>query len=214
MPRNRKDDDPFPCGRTFCPAALRVLWGEPDISVRQMQAPLGVTSTAIRYLANLLGIRDQRPRRPIFAYSRKAFAEAWNDKSLTRAQVAERFGMMPANAGEHAAALGLPKRKGGTLSPIWRDDFAAMWTAGVKTADIAALHRCNDSTVHVRAQKEGLPRRQRLFKGIPLSHYRAALAEEILLKRMTASSRITQLAFEITGRETQRHFQYLKELAA
>lgn len=214
MPRNRKDNQPFACGRTFCPAAVRVLWAEHGIPVRQMAAPLGVTGTAIRYLATLLGIRDERPRRPVFVYSRKAFIAAWNDKTLTRTQVAERFGMSSCSAGSHAAALGLEKRNGGSLPPVWCKDFGAMWTAGVRTADIATLHRCHASTVHKQAKKEGLPPRPRLYRGIPLSHYRAALAEEVLLQRMTASARTTQLAYEITGREPRRHFDIIKRLAA
>ena len=37
--------------------------------------PRAVTGTAIRYRADLLGIRNQRSRRAIYAYSRKAFIE-------------------------------------------------------------------------------------------------------------------------------------------
>ena len=214
MPRNTKDDPKLPCGLTFCPAALRVLWADPGISVRKMERPLGVTGTAIRYRADLLGIRNQRSRRAIYAYSRKAFIETWNDRSLTRSQVAERFGMTSHSAGRHAAALGLKGRPGGRGHVTWRSDFSAMWLAGVRTADIATLHRCDDSTVHVQARKQGLEHRPHRFKGIPLSRYRAALAETRLAENMALSARVTTLAFEITGRETRRHFVELKRLVA
>lgn len=215
MPRNTKDDPPFACGFTFCAAFVRIMWPEADIALARSAAVSGVTENAIRYRAERLGIMGARPKtRRKYAYSKRRFKQLWEDHSLSRKEIAEILDMPPDVVGDHAKAMGLKPRNGGFKKVIWCEDFTAMWVEGVRTEEIARQHYCDPAAVRMEAVRRDLERRRIAFKGIPMSHYRASIAEAALARAMARDARTTQLAFEATGRQTLTHWAELRRIAA
>lgn len=214
MPRNTKDDPPFACGFTFCAAFVRIMWPESDIALARSAAAAGVTENALRYRADRLGILEERRKRRKYLYSRLRFKQLWEDHSLSRNDIAEILGMPPDVVGDHAKANGLRPRNGGFKKIIWAEDFTAMWVAGVRTEEIARQHYCDPAAVRMEAVRRDLERRRMAFKGIPMAHYRASIAEAMLARAMARDARTTQLAFEATGRQTLTHWAELRRIAA
>ena len=207
MPRNYRAEK-LSCGSRFCPATLRMLWPIKAIRICDIAPIFDVGLAEVIRRAEEIGIDDQRPRRRTTRISAVRLRAIWMDPSTSLQQKAERANMLPRTLQKLAKAALFPPLKTGRQPTVFPDDFDEMWLAGVATSDIARLCNACGSTVTAEVRKRKLRRRAAGDKA------KTTLAEFRLARSMAASARVTQLAFEITGRETKRHFQYLKELAA
>jgi hypothetical protein len=200
---------PQPCGLKFCPVPLRILWPDLAFEQKQIGAIYGVGGEMSSKRAEALGIFDQRPAtRRKAVYSRKRFESIWTDLTITKSQAAALIGLHPHVCARHARRMGIKARPLASKIIIWPEDFNAMWDEGVSTQAIARVCKCHPETAGHEAKRRGLVRRDSQFRA------KVTLAEFRLLRAMKESARTTQLAYEITGRETRRHFAEIKRLAA
>lgn len=208
MPRNYRAK-PQPCGLKFCPAPLRILWPDMAFEQKAIGAIYGICGEMTSKRAEALGIHDQRPpTRRKAIYSRKRFEKIWTDLTITRGQAAALIGLHPDVCARHAKRMGIKARPMAVKIIFWPEDFNAIWDAGVSTQEIARASKCCGETVLTEARRRKLSHRDARFRA------KVSLAEYRLARAMAADARTTQLAFEITGRETRRHFSDIKRLAA
>jgi hypothetical protein len=203
------------CGRRFCAPVVRMLWPEKAMTVAHIAHVSGVTEASVFRWADELAITGQRPARRKTRFSRAAFIEAWNDTTLNVDMAAERLGMKRYTCSRYAHIMGLGQKVYHGRKAKLPEDFNAMWIAGVSKHEIAQACGISFGTVclHVRYRKLP-PRPMGARVKMTLAEFRAMQAEERLAKRMAESARVTTLAYEITGRETRRHFVELKRLVA
>lgn len=148
----------FPCGRTFCPAVLRLLWPVKTIRVGEIAGLTRVTPGSIWRRVEQIGCYDARPKRKKPRYSLTLFRALWADNRLSLAEIGERLGgLHPVNVGEHGRRLGLPPRATGAKPrAIIGPEFAQMWRIGVKTREIARFYGIGQPRVSRIAADLGL----------------------------------------------------------
>lgn len=185
-----------PCGKCYCPAPIRLLWGVPDIQQTQIAAISGIGLAEVARRAERLGVADQRPKRRTPVYSPREFRRLWLDESVLVRQIGQRFGMTAVAVRVHARKLGLPPRVGGRRPTVnWPADFADMWRLGVGTPEMAAFIGCFPTAVTRKAKEMGLgPRKASRWHKITLADFRAHQLREAMAKSARESDRALALA--------------------
>lgn len=208
MPRDYAAN-PQPCGLKFCPIPIRILWPDTAFKQKAIGVIYGIGGEMTAKRAEALGVFAQRPAtRRKAVYSRKRFEKIWTDLTITKSQAAALIGLHPTVCARHAKRMGIKARPTAAKIITWPSDFNTMWEDGVATAVIARVCNCNPETVGNEARRRKLvPRHHQFRTKITLGEYR-------LRKAMKESARVTQLAYEITGRQTVTHVKLLKRMAA
>lgn len=191
----------MPCGRRFCPAAIRMLWPIKTVKVADIARLYGVTVSEIDRRAEEITIYDQRPHRRVMAYSKTEFRRLWADSSITLEDIGNRIGMLPRVVTIHARKLGLPPRKCGQKPTYTFDeDFDALWRAKVSCEDMARHYGgCSKSLIGVEAKRRKLPPRPRSGKLVPIGRVLEALAAKKLAEAMRREAEIAALTRKIRG---------------
>lgn len=123
-----------------------------------------------------------------------AFRRAWADPRLSAEDVGRRFGLGLHAAHWRAKALELPRKSPGNFSTISRDEFTAMWLAGVSGAEMATHFGVNDSNIARAAKRFDLPGRRRgARRKMTLAQYH----ETLLAKAMAETARLEQAQIKL-----------------
>lgn len=93
------------------------------------------------------------------AISIPVFRAMWLDLSVTCADIRARFDCSQEYLSRQAKRLGLPSRAYQGRARIGGRDFAAMWTAGVKTQDMCDHFGCSRKGLEDAVKRLGLPQR-------------------------------------------------------
>jgi len=117
-----------------------------------------------------------------------AVRRVWMDSTLTTAEAAAQVGLSRVRLWVRAKSLGLPARTAGRRKVIPPAEMAALWTAGVRATEIAALYGCPYNTVSQTRWRQGLPCRPAGHHLVlSLTDYRA----QLLRKSMRADTPLT-----------------------
>ena len=93
-----------------------------------------------------------------------AFVAAWNDRSISRLEIASRFGMAPSHLHRTATRLNLQPRGRPTdwaIPPVRQAAFRTDWLSNETASRIARKYRVSISTASATAARMGLPPKKR-----------------------------------------------------
>jgi len=158
--QNRK-----PCGRRFCPAAIRVLHPVEDLTLAQIGAALGTSANSVSRQSDKLGL----PMRYADHYkkiSRATLRDLYEVKNLPGEDIAAALGVAVDTVWRKAKAFGLrrPAVNNYRTHIVWPAEFDQMWLDNVLMADIFAAAKTelvDHRIVAKEAKRRGLPSRQR-----------------------------------------------------
>lgn len=186
-----------PCGRRFCPAAIRVIYPVEELTQAQIGAALGIRPANVGRQASWLGLpsRYADHYKPVSAARMRRLYEVEN---LSLEAIAAQIGCDPQTVWRKAKNLGLrrPTTNNYARRIKWPADFNQMWRAGVLIADImqaAVTEQVDVRCVSREARRRGLPPRNKgaRWKAITMDEYR----QINLAKAMAKTARIEQAAF-------------------
>jgi hypothetical protein len=151
-----------PCGRHFCPAAVRMVWDMHDWSTPEAAAVIAVTPGALWKRADALDLPARPWIRSARLLSRSKVREVWLRNDVPLARFAADMGVSVDTLQRHAQATGdLPRRKSGPKPQVamcrW---FAEMWHYGVSTRSLADHMGCAQGYASTLAHRAGLPQRR------------------------------------------------------
>lgn len=186
-----------PCGRRFCPAAIRVLYPVEELRLTRIGAALGLSAHSVARQADWLGLKRRRPNyhKPVsVARMRKLYVEA----DLSIEDLGRALGMHPDTAMRKAKAMGLekPSRNNYRHKITWPADFNQMWLDGVLIADIMAAAKTDLTDIRCvsrEARRRGLPPRtkNRRWSAITITDWN----QMRLGAKLAQAARIEQAAF-------------------
>lgn len=185
-----------PCGRRFCPAAIRILYPITAWRLTQIGAALGMSAHSVSRQADWLGLPRRRPEyfKPVsVAQMRRLYVEA----DLSIEDLGRALGMHPDTAMRKAKAMGLkkPTRNNYRHKVTWPAEFNQMWLDGVLIADIMAAAKTDLTDIRCvsrEARRRGLPPRtkNRRWTAITINDWQ----QMRLASRLARAARIEQAA--------------------
>lgn len=150
-----------PCGKGFCPAAVRLVWPVVDWSALVAAKAIGKREGTLRKQADALDLPSRPSKKRPKRFSGVVVREAWARADVSLASIAAELGCSEDTLRKRARQIeGLPVRKAGRKTVVapccW---FREMWLFGVGTHSLARHIGCGQSHVSTMAATLGLPLR-------------------------------------------------------
>lgn len=145
------------CGKGYCPAAVRIAWGEVDWRLPIAAKAIGKGITTLLRCAEKLNLPGRPRQRKPPVISKARLKDMWSHEKTPLARIADEVGISVDSLQYRSRVFGFGKRKCGRKVKwkpcLWFDE---MWRFGVSTKEMAKHIGCSQSAVSNMAASRGL----------------------------------------------------------